>query len=577
MKKKSMKNLLSKTLVAGMILTSIVPQTTFAAQQYNVKILAGSNRYETSAYISQSSFNKSDKVIIASGEKFADALSAGNFADEAPILLVKQNEIPREIKKEIKRLNPSTVIIVGGTSSISDKVAKEFNGKSVIRYAGKDRFETSKKISDSISSDSGVVLVNGYNFADALSANYYTLKFNKKLVLCNGKSSNVDKNQVTDIIGGSKSMNISGLTNVNRISGRNRYETSVNIAKKCHNSNELILVDGRNYPDALSATSLTVKKNSSIMLVEDKQLSPIKQFIRQNKINRLVVIGGEKSIPNDTLTNLFKQLKETKKDEKVTLEKLEKERLEKAKKEKLEKERFEKAKKEKLEKERLEKERLEKERLEKAKKEAEEAKKPENIIRYNRLIPQSENDIDLTNFDINTPLSNKERELARMLNQYRVSKGLKPMPISKSLTYVARMHNKDQIQHFRIDLKDERGLEANCHSWSEYGPWTPMRYTHDHKYASRMHSKPRELTPFKVNGFENAVYLYRDGDIDFSTSMNIYPKRALDALKESPGHNAVMIGQGSWKDLKVMGVSIHNNFADIWFAKETNDPAGFHD
>lgn len=92
---KSMKNLLSKTLVAGMILTSVIPQSTFAAQQYNVKRLAGSNRYETSAYISQSSFKKSNTVVLASGEKFADALSAGNFADEASILLVNQNEIPK--------------------------------------------------------------------------------------------------------------------------------------------------------------------------------------------------------------------------------------------------------------------------------------------------------------------------------------------------------------------------------------------------------------------------------------------------------------------------------------------------
>lgn len=522
MKKKSMKNLLSKTLLAGMILTSIVPQTTFAAQQYNVKRLAGSNRYETSAYISESSFKKANTVVLASGEKFADALSAGNFADEAPILLVKQNEIPREIRKEIKRLNPSTIIIVGGTSSISDKVAKEFAGKSVIRYAGKDRFETSKKVADSISSDSGVVLVNGYNFADALSANYYTLNSNKKLVLCNGKSSNVDKNQVTDIIGGSKSMNISGLTNVNRISGRNRYETSVNIAKKCHNSNELILVDGRNYPDALSATSLAVKKNSSIMLVEDNQLSAIRQFIdNSNQIDTLFAVGGENSVTNFALQTLSEKLEKSQKVKN---------------------------------------------------------KNQMNPTRYERLKPQSDDDSDLTNFNINTPLSGKEKELARLVNEYRVSQGLRPLPVSKSLTYVARTHNKDQIQHFRLDLTDSRGIEANAHSWSNHGNWTPVRYTDDHRYKSGIHNKPSELTNFKVKGFEIEMDIQdgRDNSMNYAISRNVTPSHALEAWQTSPGHNALLISEGQWSNLSVMGVSIHNNFADIWFARETNDPAGFH-
>lgn len=164
------------------------------------------------------------------------------------------------------------------------------------------------------------------------------------------------------------------------------------------------------------------------------------------------------------------------------------------------------------------------------------------------------------------------------MNQYRVSKGLKPLPVSKSLTYVARTHNKDQIQHFRLDLTDSRGIEANAHSWSSHGNWTPVRYTGDHKYMSGMHNKPKELTNFKVNGFEIEMDIQdgRDNSMNYAISRNVTPSHALEAWQTSPGHNAVMIGEGNWSNLSVMGVSIHNNFADIWFARETNDPAGFH-
>lgn len=201
-----------------------------------------------------------------------------------------------------------------------------------------------------------------------------------------------------------------------------------------------------------------------------------------------------------------------------------------------------------------------------------------NPTRYERLKPQSDDDSDLTNFNINTPLSGKEKELARLVNQYRVSQGMKPLPVSKSLTYVARTHNKDQIQHFRLDLTDSRGIEANAHSWSNHGNWTPVRYTDDHRYMSGMHNKPKELTNFKVKGYEIEMDIQdgRDNSMNYAISRNVTPSHALEAWQTSPGHNAVMVGEGQWSNLSVMGVSIHNNFADIWFARETNDPAGFH-
>lgn len=182
-----------------------------------------------------------------------------------------------------------------------------------------------------------------------------------------------------------------------------------------------------------------------------------------------------------------------------------------------------------------------------------------------RLKPYSEKDVDLSNFDIDTPLSENEKELVRLVNEYRVSKGLNPMAVSKSLTFVSRTHCKDQILNYKSDWTDERGIPANLHSWSDKGDWTPVMYTADHKYASGMWDKPSELTPYKSSGYEIS---FRGG---FTT-----PSLALTGWQNSPGHNDVIIGKGFWKDLKIMGVSIHDGFSNIWFGTDESDPAGFH-
>ncbi|MFD2706969.1 CAP and S-layer homology domain-containing protein [Salibacterium lacus] len=165
----------------------------------------------------------------------------------------------------------------------------------------------------------------------------------------------------------------------------------------------------------------------------------------------------------------------------------------------------------------------------------------------------------------NEQLSSKEAELARLINDYRTSSGLDPMPVSKSLTKVARTHVEDSNQYVPEDGTDDRGMECNLHSWSDNGSWSPVCYTGDHKYSERMWEKPKELTEYTGNGFE----------ISYMNTLGPKPAQTLEAWKNSPGHNTVIIGEDSWSDLKVMGVGIKGNYAHVWFGKK-EDPAGYY-
>lgn len=163
-------------------------------------------------------------------------------------------------------------------------------------------------------------------------------------------------------------------------------------------------------------------------------------------------------------------------------------------------------------------------------------------------------------------LTEKEAKLYYDINAYRESLGLQKLSFSKSLTTVARMHVVDANAYNPKDQVDARGVQGNLHSWSSHGNWTPVVYTGDHLYASAMWSKPRELTSYQGNGYENSAW----------SSGLLTPEVALDLWQHSEGHNAVMTTQGAWSDLKTMGVGIDGSYAFVWFGKDA-DPAGYYD
>ncbi|MCS5717253.1 cell wall-binding repeat-containing protein [Herbiconiux sp. CPCC 205763] len=86
--------------------------------------VAGADRFVVSANVSAGAFMPADThtVFVASGEVFPDALSgaAGAIANHAPVLLVTKNAISTQVATELDRLNPTRIVVLGGTNTISD-------------------------------------------------------------------------------------------------------------------------------------------------------------------------------------------------------------------------------------------------------------------------------------------------------------------------------------------------------------------------------------------------------------------------------------------------------------------------
>ncbi len=149
--------------------------------------------------------------------------------------------------------------------------------------------------------------------------------------------------------------------------------------------------------------------------------------------------------------------------------------------------------------------------------------------------------------------------LIDLLNEYRVENGREPIPASSSLCRVGALHVADLIDQAPHTVEN-----CNLHSWSDAGPWSGCCYTSDHVEAQCMWDKPRELTDYPGNGYENAA----------GGGGSLSPAEALELWKNSPGHNAVMLNEDSWTNLtwNAVGVGIAGGYAVLWFGEEP-DPA----
>lgn len=100
-------------------------------------------------------------VYIARAYDFPDALVGATIAasTNAPILTVRGpdrgDRIPEATRAELERLDPSEIVIFGGSVAVSDKVAEELEAftsppGNVSRLAGATRFETAVEIAQAL-------------------------------------------------------------------------------------------------------------------------------------------------------------------------------------------------------------------------------------------------------------------------------------------------------------------------------------------------------------------------------------------------------------------------------------------
>lgn len=144
-------------------------------------------------------------------------------------------------------------------------------------------------------------------------------------------------------------------------------------------------------------------------------------------------------------------------------------------------------------------------------------------------------------------------QLINEINSYRKAHKLKVIPVSPSLNRVAQLHVDDLIAYHVT------GGVCNLHSWSKHGKWSPCCYDDSHSNSACMWDKPRELTTYKGDGYEIAVF----------DSEGMTPQKALKYWESSAGHLNMILNRDKWKKIewKAIGAAIKGNYAVVWFGR----------
>ncbi len=140
--------------------------------------LGGADRLETAARISAARFPSGvDEVAIATAGSFPDALSGGPAVARArgPLLLVPpSDDLPEVVVRELARLRPRLITVLGGPTAVGAGVESELRGlarEGVRRLSGRDRIATAAAVAEAVFDAAAEVLVaTAGDFPDALTA-----------------------------------------------------------------------------------------------------------------------------------------------------------------------------------------------------------------------------------------------------------------------------------------------------------------------------------------------------------------------------------------------------------------------
>ncbi len=200
----------------------------------------------------------------------------------------------------------------------ADKLKSNDNTQStkpyvVSRIYGKDRIDTSIQIAKSyIKTSEFAILANQNNFPDSLSATVLSKKYNAPILLTD--AIRADKSLIQEIkrlqtkyfvkIGGEKSISnevakqlLPEKSKVRSFKGADRYATNAEIIKEFKDADTCIIASGENFADSLSIGAYATKNGYPIVLVQKDKINDVtKQALKDSKIKKCYIVGGENSI-----------------------------------------------------------------------------------------------------------------------------------------------------------------------------------------------------------------------------------------------------------------------------------------
>lgn len=202
---------------------------------------------------------------------------------------------------------------------ISAKAAGD--AESFKRLSGSNRYETAQAISNyGWTSSDYVIIAQGENFPDALCSVPLAKKYNAPILLTSKDTLSKEAEEELMRLAPSKIIIVGGEGSVStkvenyikntfksaaleRIGGKDRFETSTKIAEKLDFNGEVALTSSVSYADALSMAPIAAAKGMPILLTPKDNLSSYtSNYLKGKTIAKAYIIGGT-GVVSDTLKN----------------------------------------------------------------------------------------------------------------------------------------------------------------------------------------------------------------------------------------------------------------------------------
>lgn len=259
---------------------------------------AGADRYATAVTVSRAAFptgTTPDTVYLATGEAFADALSASAAAaaTNGAVLLTPRDRLPAVVRAEIVRLAPASVVVLGGVGAVSAGVMTAVTplAPSVTRVAGTTRYATSRALVRHAFAGRAVDTVwvaTGRSHPDALSAGAAAGAGAQPLLVVDGAAPGLPADTlallrelgVTTVrIAGGTGVVVEPVraalgtvaTTVSRHAGADRYATSVAVNAQAFpalGAGAAFLAQGTGFADAIAAGYHAARLGRPLYLTE---------------------------------------------------------------------------------------------------------------------------------------------------------------------------------------------------------------------------------------------------------------------------------------------------------------------
>lgn len=294
-----------------------------AVESPTVVRTAGADRYATAVALSRAAWpgpSRPVRVYLATGEQFADALSASSAAAaaDAALLLTPRSSLPSVVATELRRLAPREVVVVGGTGAVSSTVVTAVRslGPAVVRVAGADRYATSVALVRRTVGDAAVPLVwlaTGRTHADAVVAGAAAGATGAPVLVVDGSAGGLRTDaadllaelapEQVRVVGGAGAVSSGVLAavdalagTVTRHAGTDRYTTSVAVGAAALPDlapGAAVIASGTAFSDALGAAAFAGRTRRPLYLTVPWCVpSSVRTVLAGPSVTTMRLVGG---------------------------------------------------------------------------------------------------------------------------------------------------------------------------------------------------------------------------------------------------------------------------------------------